>query len=365
MIMSGRWNCQTFNSKGESDAHECGRPRPEDSEHLPSPDPRAIVPHADNSGWMSLLLGKMLALRRIEVADLVASRDIWDLSHLNQDLPSLEAFHERIDLRTRDGETLHGEIYVPHGEGPHPAMLYLHGGGWCAGSAANERKIAMRFAAAGHVVLNLEYGLAPERPFLWAVEDCVYAARWLVRNGREFGADSGAIAIGGQSAGANLSAATVAALSDGGEALLAELDQGDLGDQEVEFATVALMSGIYSMPLLLAEPGSNVGPAELWHQAYLGGDFLRRNRHPLASPAVAPNLASFPPCYLSVGDEDSLLGQTLDMTKALAAGNTRTSVSVVAGRDHGMQFLEDAFEGVKDEMTRLRDCLIAHTNIRS
>jgi len=308
---------------------------------------------------MSLLLGEMPAPRRLEMGDLVASRDMWDLSHLNQDLPSVEQFHERVELRKRDGETLYGEMYVPRGEGPFPAMLYLHGGGWCAGSAANERKIAMRFAEAGHVVLNLEYGLAPERPFPWAVEDCVYGARWLVRNGARFGTDSGAVAIGGQSAGSNLSASAVIALSNGGEAFLAELDQGDLDDQPVEFAALALMSGIHSMPLLLAEPGSNVGPAELWHRAYLGGDFLRRNRHPLASPALAPNLASFPATYLSVGDEDSLLGQTLEMTKALTAANVPTTVSVVAGRDHGMQFLEDTFNEVKAEMERLRHWLNA------
>ena len=301
----------------------------------------------------------------MEIADLVASRDMWDLSHLNEDLPTLAAVHERVELRSRSGEVLWGEVYVPETEGPWPAMLYLHGGGWCAGSAANERKIGMRFAASGHFVLNLQYGLAPERPFPWAVEDCVYAARWLVRNGSVYGADGGAIAVGGQSAGANLSAATVIALSPGGEELLAELDQDDLVGQRVEFSAAAIMSGIFSMPLLLAEPGSNVGPAELWHRAYLGADFLRRNRHPLASPALAPNLASFPPCYLSVGDEDSLLGQSLEMTKALTSANAATSLSVVAGRDHGMQFLEDQFPEVSREMLRLREWLVAHTSGRS
>jgi hypothetical protein len=53
------------------------------------------------------------------------------------------------------------------------------------------------------------------------------------------------------------------------------------------------------------------------------------------------------------------------MTKALTAANASTSVSVVAGRDHGMQFLEDEFQEVEDEMTRLRHWLTAQTTIRS
>ena len=311
------------------------------------------MPHPDNRNWMSLLLGRMPeAPKRTEVADLVASRHMWDLSHLNQNLPENVARSEVL-LRNHHGEDLSGELYVP--SGPISGnLLYLHGGGWCAGDAANERQIAMRFAARGFVVLNLDYSLAPERPFPAALEDCVYASRWLGANAPDHGGPSGSIFIGGQSAGANLSAATAAAITGPYED--AGLDPGDLAGVEVEFDGVMLLSGIFSFPLLLAEPGSNVGPAELWHQAYLGPNFLAHNRDPLASPMFA-DLAGFPRTYVACGDEDSLLGQSLAMAKALTSHYVPTTVSVVAGFDHGYQFLEDRFGGAAREMEKARDWL--------
>ena len=214
-----------------------------------------------------------------------------------------------------------------------------------------ERQIAMRFAASGFVTLNLDYRLAPENPFPAALEDCVAAARWLARNGSRHGGPDGVIAIGGQSAGGNLSAATTAALT-GPYRDRIPADGGD----PVEFEAVLVLSGIFSFPLLLAEPGSNVGPAELWHQAYLGPNFLRQNRDPLASPVFA-DLSAFPPVYVACGDEDSLLGQSLELAKALTQQNVPTTVSVIAGFDHGYPFIEDRFAPVAAEMKRARDWL--------
>ena len=309
------------------------------------------MPHPDNRNWMSLLVGELPAApKRTEVADLIGSRHMWDLSHLNENLPSDVQRHEVL-LRTRAGEDLRGELYVPESTPIGGNLLYLHGGGWCAGSAANERQIGMRMAAAGYVVLNLDYGLAPEHPFPWGLEDCIYAARWLGLHGADYGGPPGKLVIGGQSAGANLSAAVVVSLTAGPGGT--ELGEDDLAVQSVGFTGALLLSGIFSFPLLLAEPGSNVGPAELWHQAYLGPNFLKRNRMTLASPALA-DLSGFPPSYVACGDEDSLLGQSLSMAGALAAVNVPTTVSVVAGFDHGYQFLEDRFDEIHREMERVR-----------
>src|SRR5262249_27225674 len=105
-----------------------------------------------------------------------------DLSIHNVDLPELAQFHERVVLRERDGAELTVEIYVPLVEPPFPAVFYMHGGGWNWGKAEYVRKLGMSIAERGHMVVNLEYGLAPEHPFPWAVEDTVYAARWVTQN---------------------------------------------------------------------------------------------------------------------------------------------------------------------------------------
>jgi acetyl esterase len=92
---------------------------------------------------------------------------------------------------------------------------------------------------------------------------------------------------------------------------------------------------MFSFPLLLLEPGSNVGSAELWNRAYLGPHFTTKIRHPLASMVYAENLDQFPPTYLSCGHDDSFLGHTLEMTKALAKAGAKATLSVVEGLDHG------------------------------
>lgn len=312
------------------------------------------MPHPDNRNWMSLLLGEMPETpKRTKLADLVASRKMWDLSHLNANLPT-GVSRDHVLLRTRREEDLTGELYVPENVAIVGNLLFLHGGGWCAGEASNERQIAMRFAAEGFVVLNLDYALAPEHPFPRAVEDCMYGARWLAANAAGYGGPAGEMVIGGQSAGANLSAATIAAFTSGSAGV--DLETSDLDTVPVAFRGALLLSGIFSFPLLLEEPGSNIGPAELWHRAYLGPNFLRYNRSPLASPVFA-DLSGFPPSYVACGDEDSLLGQSLTMAKALSSHNVATTVSVIAGFDHAYQFIEDRFAAVQREMKRARSWL--------
>ena len=122
-------------------------------------------------------------------------RAFFDWSELNQDLPPLKEFHEHVEIGELSGRRLTAEVYVPNGAGPHGAMLYLHGGAFCTLSPAHVRKLAMRFAANGFVVVNLDYSLAPERPFPRAVEDSIFASRWITRHARQYGWDGKRLAF--------------------------------------------------------------------------------------------------------------------------------------------------------------------------
>jgi acetyl esterase len=309
------------------------------------------VRHPDNSNWLSLLAGQPIQVAPVRSFDDIFAMRAGDRSHLNRNLPDLAALNEGVVLWERDGGALAAEICVPNGEPPFPALLWLHGGGWVAGSAEGTRRITTKIAAAGYVVVGLDYGLGPERPFPGGLEDCVYAARWIVENIGRYGGAAGPLAIGGDSAGANLAAATISYLSGGSGC---DLGDGDLAHVGVVFSAALLLHGIFDFPLLVREPGTHADLVEVAYSlAYLGPDFRGLYRHPLVSPILAPNLNRFPPTYLGCGDEDSLLGQTLAMTKALADAGVSATLSVVSGCDHAFALLTEHWRNAGPEVDRM------------
>lgn len=90
---------------------------------------------------------------------------------------------------------------------PLPALIYYHGGGFVIGSRDSVDAFCRRVALGARcLVFNVEYRLAPEHPFPAAVEDCVAAFDYIHTNASAFGVDASRIAVGGDSAGANLAA---------------------------------------------------------------------------------------------------------------------------------------------------------------
>jgi acetyl esterase len=147
-------------------------------------------------------------------------------------------------------------LYEPAGVGPSsPGILYLHGGGWVICSLDTHDGVCRRLAnASGLRVASLDYRMAPEHPFPAPLDDCVAAAGWLIGHGGELGIDPKRLALAGDSAGGNLSLATLMALRDRGLALP---------------RTAALIYGAFSADL--ASPS---------HLAYGGGEYV------LSTPAM-------------------------------------------------------------------------------
>jgi acetyl esterase len=117
-----------------------------------------------------------------------------------------------------EDRTFHGpasdlpmRIYTPDGRGPFPVLVYFHGGGWVVGSVETvDASCRSLVNLAGCIVVSADYRLAPEHKFPAAAEDSYAAARWVALHAAAFHGDPARIAVGGESAGANLAA--VAAL---------------------------------------------------------------------------------------------------------------------------------------------------------
>lgn len=118
------------------------------------------------------------------------------------------------------GGLLPVRVYRPAG-GVLPVLIWVHGGGWTIGSIQSDNtRCAVMAERAGIVVVSVDYRLAPEHPFPAAIEDTCAAVRWVSANATDLGIDPGAIALGGDSAGGNLTAVTAQLLRDEGNSPL-------------------------------------------------------------------------------------------------------------------------------------------------
>ena len=80
---------------------------------------------------------------------------------------------------------------------PEPALIFIHGGGWCLSSVESHDSVCRALAKqANMVVLSLDYRLAPEHQFPAGLEDCYAATQWISKNARQLNLDPTRLAMG-------------------------------------------------------------------------------------------------------------------------------------------------------------------------
>jgi len=113
-----------------------------------------------------------------------------------------------LDFIERDGKPLSGTLYRPHGTGPFPTVIAIHGGGWRLASITNYRHLAPYLAARGYAVFAPTYRLAkagaPSYPD--AVHDVRAAVQFVRSQAEKLGLDANRLALIGDSSGAHLAA---------------------------------------------------------------------------------------------------------------------------------------------------------------
>ena len=144
---------------------------------------------------------------------LLSDGDVEDARRRLRELPRRQ-LHE--DLRVEDTRidspagAIPVRVYWPEadaGPGPHPVVMYFHGGGFALGDLDTHDVTCRQHAAvACAVVVSVDYRLAPEHPYPAAVEDSWAATCWVAENAGQFGADGSRLAVAGDSAGGTLAA---------------------------------------------------------------------------------------------------------------------------------------------------------------
>ena len=243
------------------------------------------------------------------------------------------------------------KVFTPGGRGPFPLLVFLHGGGWVIGSPATHARLCAELAGgAGAVVASVDYRLAPEHPAPAALDDCVAAIRWAVANAGELGADGGRFAVGGDSAGANLTAAAMLRLRD---------EDGPRSRLQL------LLYGAYTMdndlPSVLANGEGKIltrRAMEWFYAHYLSGGASRTD------PYVAPihgDLRGLPPARLIVGTLDPLLDDSRLFAQALKEAGVPATLSMYEDQPHVFlqlsAILDGGKRGVAEACQALREAL--------
>ena len=267
-----------------------------------------------------------------------------------KDIPVAEAragYQVTVGLFDPDGEEIHHreDRTIPGPGGDIPirvywprqaadrelgVFIYLHGGGFVIGDLDTHDHLCRRLANRGDcIVVSVHYRLAPEHPFPAAGEDCIAAMNWCAANGAELGGDPTRLAIGGDSAGGNLSAVCALEARDKGGP--------DLALQMLIYPGVAADAnsashGEFAEGYLLT--GENI--AWFWEQ-YAGGQDLTAN--PAFAPLIAADHRGLAPAEIIVGGHDPLRDEGIAYGETLRAAGVTANVVNYEGAIHAfMQF---------------------------
>lgn len=161
--------------------------------------------------WLDMLASRQLARRIVLDAGMHALAGVVDLMPRMKQRMSSCRLIEDIEYARHAGEAQLLDILQPGGPGPHPVLIYLHGGGFAIGSKRTHRALAAAYASQGYLVCNIDYRLAPKYPFPAAVEDACAAWLWAAEHVSDYGGDHQRIGLAGESAGANLALAVTLA----------------------------------------------------------------------------------------------------------------------------------------------------------
>lgn len=211
-----------------------------------------------------------------------------------------------------------------------PALVYIHGGGFTLFSNNTHDRLMREYAAlGGFVVLGVDYPLSPEVKYPGALNAITEFMLQLQHNAQSWGVDPGHIAIGGDSAGGNLSFAVAMKLREANA-------------QNIICAILSNYGGF--SPSISDEAESQFGgpnsimdrqEAEYYWANYLRGP--EDYSDPFAVPLLA-DLNGFPPVMLVIPDQDLVAEHSFDMHKRLKAAGVAVDCKVYSGATHS--FLE-------------------------
>ena len=263
---------------------------------------------------------------------------LQDIRRQGGGLLAFQPYSDRAENRQVGDGDQKVTIRILNHDSPDFIYMHIHGGGHCIGAAdMQDQSLEKVSKELNCVVVSVEYRLAPTNPYPAAPDDCETAATWLIENSKkEFNTEK--IIIGGESAGANLSAVTLLRLKSKG--LLDTIKGANLiyGSYDARLTPSAIRQEGSDEIFLLS-----YAMIRKFRDSYFQGDVDK------SLPDVSPiqgDLSGMPPALFTVGTRDLLLDDSLFMFGRWLSYGSNAEIIIVPGADH-------AFNAFPSETTTL------------
>lgn len=240
-------------------------------------------------------------------------------------------------------------IYTPAAQPSLGILVYIHGGGWVLGDLDGYDRTCRKLAnAAGCLVIALQYRLAPEHKFPAGVEDCYAAVKWVADNAESLGGHVDRVAVGGDSAGGNLSAAVAMMARDrGGPAIRFQLLVYPVTDAALD--TPSQKEFAFDGFVL-----SRTDMEWFWNH-YLDSPADKHN--PYASPLRAKNFANLPTALIITASHDPLRDEGERFGQKLMSAGNKVTCTRYDGVIHAFFSFSDALDQGKKAVAQATEAL--------
>ncbi|MCA0870775.1 alpha/beta hydrolase [Seohaeicola saemankumensis] len=242
-------------------------------------------------------------------------------------------------------------VYAPAGADPmaaQPTLFYLHGGGWIQGSLTSHHGLCGKLAKqSGLRVISYDYVLAPEHRFPSAPDDVLQVYRALLDGAGELNVSAGQLIVGGDSAGANLTAALMHDLATAGDPLPRA--------QLLIYPAVDGRLNSRSMTALADQPLLPKARIDWYLDRYLPGGTDRTD--PRFSPLFSDRLAGQPPALIIAAGHDPLWDDALIYADTLDQAGVHVTLLTYEGQVHGFLSLTKVIPQGRDAVSKVAEWL--------
>jgi len=222
--------------------------------------------------------------------------------------------NQQYDLSDKDAFL---DVYIPSDvEQKLPVIIWIHGGGLISGNKEHVANYCKILSSKGFVVIAIDYTIAPEGKFPTPLIQTNKALAYIVENADRFQIDTSNIILAGDSGGAFIAAQVANTIYNKN---YAEMTKINPGIQQQNLKGLLLYCGIYDLPDNMDGVFDAFMTTVVW--SYFGEKDISNNTYAKTAFVSEYINRSFPPCFISAGNGDPLLSQSLELSAILSEKN--------------------------------------------